>query len=276
MRILVTGYKGLVGSHVYKSLRSDHEVLGLEKHETLSKWIEQLKFRTSWNFVYDAIVHIGAISSNQYQDADIFMWNALATKLLAERVTKPDRRIPYFIYFSSSIVRATEKQLDDRTFYGWSKYMGEHYVMDTYERCDSKNWCILCPTVIWGDEKGFPGQKSIPYRLANHTLEYLLEDYSRDYVHVDDVVSAVRYCLEHRVNGTYDLRSGKDTSNQEIATYSDWKGYQMIDDPSEMGYNQVTRHVKPNNPTLPGWGAEVDLAEAIQQLEREYQKRGQY
>ena len=271
MRILITGHEGFVGSHAYKSLRQSHQVLCLDRADTFKEWIDMMHYKTSYAFDYDVVIHAGAISDNQYKDADIFLWNALATKMLAERVRHLDGTMPYFIYLSSSIVRATETNLADRTFYGWTKYMGEDYVKQVYKDNGSDDYCILCPSVIWGYEDGYlKSSTSIPFRLATHTLEYLIKDYSRDYIHVDDAVNAIHHCIANRVRGKYDVRSGITTSNKEIADYSSWKGYQMIDDPLQMGYNQITRHVKFGNEILPGWEPTMKLSSGIRELERKY------
>ena len=121
MRILITGHEGFVGSHAYKALRQDHQVLVFDKDTSFAKWIDMMNYKTSYAFDYDVIIHTGAISDNQYNGGDIFLWNALATKLLAEQVRRVDGTMPYFIYFSSAAIRATENNLADRTFYSWSK-----------------------------------------------------------------------------------------------------------------------------------------------------------
>ena len=274
MKILITGNGGLVGHAAYKRFRAEHQVLCLEKNGSFADWIYDLKYKTSWAFNYDVVLHLGAISANQYPGADIFLWNSVATKLLAEHVRNPNGTIPYFIFFSSTIVKATEKDLSNRTNYGWSKWMAENYLREVYRDRGSADYCILCPTVIWGEgERWKYAGKSIPYQLATHTLEYLLKDYSRDYIHVDDVIDAIEHCIENRVVGKYELSSGKTISNKEIAEYTDWKGYQFIDDPLQMGYNQITRHVKSCDQRLPDWEPSTKLSVALRKLEREYQNK---
>lgn len=271
IRILLTGNAGFVGHHVYKALRDDYQIVSLEKQNSFSYWIEELKHKARYN--YDVVLHIGAISNNQYTGNDIYLWNTVATKLLAEHAHTVTGAKPYFIYFSSTIVKATENDLANRTNYGWSKWMAEDYLRAVYLNNQSTDYCILCPTVMWGDERWKPGSKSIPYQLATHTLEYLLKDYSRDYIHVNDVVNAIEHCIVNKPTGKYDLRSGKTISNKEIAEYTSWKGYQMIDDPYQMGYNQITRHVTLTDKRLPGWEPSTELSVALRELERQYQAK---
>ena len=273
MRILITGHDGFVGGAAYKRLRADHQILCLDRDGSFADWISGLKYKTSWAFNYDVVLHIGGISANQYPGSDIFLWNAVATKLLAEHVHTPNGTIPYFVYFSSAIVKATENDLANRTNYGWSKWMAENYLREVYKERGSDDYCILCPTVIWGDERWKSAAKSIPYQLATHTLGYLLKDYSRDYIHVDDVMSAIEHCIEHRVTGKYELSSGKTISNKEISGYTSWRGYQMIDDSLQMGYNQITRHVTSRGERLPNWESSTKLSVALRQLEHECQNK---
>ena len=93
----------------------------MDKAISFDKWVDIMYYKTSYPFDYDVVLHIGAISHNQYKGADIFLWNALATKMLAKRVRHPDGTMPCFIYFSSAIVKVTENDLSDRMYYGWSK-----------------------------------------------------------------------------------------------------------------------------------------------------------
>ena len=65
---------------------------------------------------------------------------------------------------------------------------------------------ILRPGVMWGNEaRKNPRYRSVPYRLAAHELEFLLRNWGRNYVHVDDVAEAVKGCLKYKHKGTYSM-----------------------------------------------------------------------
>ena len=268
MRILVTGHEGFVGRRVYECFRKMDEVVGLEASESFHEWIDKMHEVTADPF--DVVLHIGAISDNQSDRPDIFLWNALGTELLAESVMSVNA--PYFVYFSSSMVRGTSgAQLNNRTNYGWSKLMGENYLIDTYRKVDSLEHCILCPGVMWGDEGGAPGRRSVPYRLATHMLTGMFRGWSRDYVHVDDVVRALQVCVKRRTVGVYDLMSGKDTVNEDMAKMVEWDGFEWLDDPDSHGFKQYSEHVSSCNKRVPFWTPTVKLEEELPRLERLYE-----
>ena len=216
---------------------------------------------------FDAVIHIGAMKDNQSASADIFLWNAYATKLLAEQVSNSQQRPPYFIFFSSSMVQGTAHDLDNRSPYGWSKQMAESYLVDTYEKRDSDGWCILCPSVIWGDEREFGYRGSIPFRLASHDLEFLLTRWWRDYVHVADIVDAVKICLDRKPNGFYDIMTGSPISNMRIREMIGWRDYKLVDDVPEGAMKWVVPRIDQFYDILPGWTPTVDIEKALPELE---------
>ena len=64
MKILLTGNKGFVGSHIQASLENDgHEIVGLEVHPTFREWYDKMISVTDSSI--DAIVHAGAMPYNQ-------------------------------------------------------------------------------------------------------------------------------------------------------------------------------------------------------------------
>ena len=187
MRILIAGHEGFVGRNLKEALENNHKIFTLEKSESFDVWKDKVQAVVSEPV--DVIVHSGAISSTQYQRPDIFLWNAQATKYLFEKSILKSNS-PYFIFFSTFLVAEAEKDSHQVSYYTWSKLLAEQYIKNN--EWDARNWCILRPCVMWGDESGCIGDRSIPYLLASGELEYLYSDWGRDYVHITDVVEAVQ------------------------------------------------------------------------------------
>ena len=293
MRIVLTGDKGFVGVHIRKELEVTHEVVGLEATEQFQDWYDNMNAVMDTDI--DAVIHIGAISNNQCQDPDIYLWNSYATYLLAQRVrqksvppmdpdssgqavckqARPGMDGPYrdrgklampFIFFSSFLVGSTMDDWSMRTPYTWSKAQAEDFVRDCLPHAT-----ILRPCVMWGNEaKKVSTNGTVPYRLASHDLEYMFSNWVRKYVHVSDVVEAVKLCLYNRPQGTFDLAPDRSWTNQELAELVEWKNYQWIDNPQAVGLKHISTHVNRDElPTPPGWTPKVLMEEELPRLERE-------
>ena len=256
-----------MGSHVQSALEVDgHEVVGLEAKPLFGDWSDEMY--AVMETPIDAVVHAGAISSNQSQDPNIGLWNGHATFLLVQRVRQKMYSmspIPLVFFFSFVV----EDDIRRRTPYGWSKAMGEAYVHAYLPHAS-----ILRPSVIWGDERvrKSTGHGSLAYRLASHDLQYLIKDWLRYYIHVSDVVRAVITCLEDRCRGTFSLADAIPFTNKELADLISWKGYEWIDDPVEAGLMHYrTTHARSSHKSawIPNWEPQVDLREELPRLEQE-------
>lgn len=262
MRILLTGHKGFVGSHVQRALEADgNEVVGLEATSTFQAWHDEMD--VIMNTRIDATIHLGAISNNQYNDPDIFLWNSYATFLLAQRARRKPAQIP-FIFFSSFLVGNTMRDWEVRTPYTWSKAQAEDFVQVCLPHAT-----ILRPGVMWGNEQNKAGGNgSVPWRLANHSLEYMFRNWQRKYVHVDDVVKAVKLCLEDRPKGIFDLAPAHLHTNEQLADLVEWDGFEWIEDPQEVGHKFISSHENRDElPTPPGWEPKVAIEDALPRLE---------
>ena len=272
MRVLLTGDQGFVGSEIRKELETTHKVVGLEATEQFRDWYKDMN--AAMDTEVDAVVHVGAISNNQCQDPNIYLWNSYATFLLAQRARQKsvprvsDMSPMPFIFFSSFLVGSTMDDWSTRTPYTWSKVQAEDFV-----RVCLPHATILRPCVMWGDEaKKVSTNGTVPYRLASHDLECMFRNWTRKYVHVTDVVAAVKLCLETRPQGTFDLAPDRVWTNQQLAELVEWKDYQWIDNPQQV-IKYASSHVnKDELPRPPGWTPKVLMEEELPRLERELNK----
>ncbi len=263
MKILVTGHKGYVGSNVYAKLGETHVMRGLEICDDFDAWMRQMREAVMWA---DAIVHIGAISENQSQRQDIALWNTHATYLLVREfaIHGMGRYNMPFIYFSSYHVEASQDDKTSRTAYTWSKALAEEYIRDNYSFAT-----ILRPGVMWGrEDKKRPQARSVPYMLATHTIKYLFRNWTRNYVHIDDVIRAIELCLTYRLPGTFRLFDPEPWTNEMLAELIEWDEYEWKN-PEEV-LSHVSPHiVKPLSLPLPNWKPTVDMRKEFPRLERE-------
>ena len=262
MRILLTGDKGFVGSHLRKALTAEsHDVVGLEAKPTFQEWYDDMN--VVMGTALEAVVHVGGIADNQYTDSDIYLWNSYASFLLAENCKKFS--IP-LIFFSSFLVESTKSDWDARTPYSWSKSVAEEMVRTVVPEAT-----ILRPGIMWGDEKRKnPSSYSIPYRLATHTLKYLFTNWLRGYVNVADVVRAIQICLYEKPSGTFSMVA-EYLSNEELAACIEWTRYKWVNDPQSVGFKFVSTHATDEGSIqqmVPFWKPTKKMEEELPRLER--------
>lgn len=248
--ILVTGHKGFVGSNLVRSL-DPKEVKLLEKLDTYFDWCTHL-FALMTSIEFDTVIHCGAISDNQYKDADILDWNTRCTRTIAEMC---GRQGVHLIYLSSQTARSPQ------TLYGYSKHLSELFI----HQISGLNACIFQPFNIWGEDESMKPVhcQSLPYRLAANNLE-ILWDTNRDYVHVDDVVSAINIARNNRIFGTYHLGTTQTTSSHDLAKAVEYDGYEVQETPLHI--ENYTCAVPAD--LLPGWKHYIsDIANRIHNLE---------
>ena len=134
-----------------------------------------------------------------YEDEDIFYWNYQTTTQVADVCARHDTRLMFF----SSCQAITPISL-----YGWSKRCASDYVEKVVE-----NYCILRPFIVYGDEYGRSSKLSAVAKLIRGELSVVFEPWERDWIHVRDVVRAVRHIvLNEKIKGIYDIGTGEGIS----------------------------------------------------------------
>ena len=263
MKILLTGSKGFVGSHLYKVLEKEHDIVGLEAKLLFRNWYDEMCQVIDPSL--DAVVHVGAISNNQFTGADIYLWNTYATYLIAEHVKRMDTKPIQFIFFSSFLVGATANDWSKRTPYSWSKAQSESY-LNTY----LSDAAILRPCVMWGDESNKKATLgSVPWRLASHSLEYLIRNWKRKYVHINDVVDAVKICLRDNLKGAFDVAPDEFHTSEALAELIRWDGYKWTDNPlKDLGMNFISSHTNADLVSkIPKWEPKIRIEDELPRLE---------
>jgi len=137
MKILLTGYKGLIGSKIYERLKLFHEVTGVEKNQ----FVDFIKMSDG---DFDMIIHAGAncIIRDTIKEPELAMQNIDSSYLIMEFARRND--IKKVIVFSSSRV-----EYDNMNPYTVSKRFVEN-ITQSYNECYGIDYMIIRPETVWG------------------------------------------------------------------------------------------------------------------------------
>jgi len=221
MKILVTGYKGFIGSHVYDYLVEEgHDVAGYDWDESYGclPYVRDL----------DWVIHLGAISSTTETDVSkVFAHNydfsiKLYNECCAYGVSMQ--------YASSASVYGDLKSFSEdsdcrpMSAYAWSKYMFDRYV-HSIDVCRN----ITCQGFryfnVYGTNEEHKGdQASVFTKFKNQAIQdgkikvfENSQNYKRDFVCVDDIVQVHKQMLWKKDRGVFNVGSGTATSFQKVA-----------------------------------------------------------
>ena len=259
-KICVTGNEGFIGSAVSKELeKRGYEVIGLEK------WIYQ---RPRWQdrlHEYlvdkqpDAVFHIGACSDTQNTNvSEMMVLNAESTFIIADWCQF--KKIP-LIYSSSASVYGNNNSPE--TLYAWSKYLGQQFVI----KC---NGLALRYYNVYGMDESHKGNMaSVIYQsfLKNRrgekiTLFPLMP--MRDFVYINDVVSANLYALENYDSlrgGWYDVGTSNASTFEDLMAIMDLKYIYLPENNIPNFYQNFTQ--ADERKFMKGWKPEYDLNRGV-------------
>ena len=216
MKILLTGYKGFIGSNMYNAIKDMHEVVGYDWGDP---YVDIKEF--------DWVIHMGAISSTTETDVEKIMHQnfdfsvALYNECCENNVN--------FQFSSSASVYGIKKEftenspVDPRTPYAWSKYMFERYV--NLHRPQNSLVQIFRYFNVYGPNEDHKGSQASPFHQFHKQFEEkgqvtLFENsdkYQRDFIHVDDVIDLQYRFLSVPESGVFNVGLGKTLSFYDVA-----------------------------------------------------------
>jgi nucleoside-diphosphate-sugar epimerase len=186
MHILLTGYKGYIGSHLLKRLKKKNSVVGIDLQDGDN--LIDCEFKEE----FDLIIHLAGksgVRESIKDPAGYWINNVEVTKRLFARY--PETRI---MYASSS--SAYEPDLNP---YAASKYIIEEAAERYVDTLGMRFHTVY-------DHQ--PRQGMFLQRLIDGELEYVTNHY-RDFVHIEDLCDAIELLIKSRYSGTVDIGSGK-------------------------------------------------------------------
>jgi ADP-L-glycero-D-manno-heptose 6-epimerase len=218
MNILLTGYKGFIGSYMLTALEAaGHHVSTYEWGEVLPSVIEQ-----------DWVIHIGAISSTTERDVDkVLRQNYDFTRHLYNACKTYGVNFQFAssasIYGLTSTFRE-DALVDPRTPYAFSKYLAERYIQEHPMGATTQ---IFRYFNVYGPEgEDHKGDQASPYykftKQAKLSGKIRAFDnsgsYCRDFIHVSNVVATHLKFLDVKESGLWNLGTGKAKSFLDVAS----------------------------------------------------------
>ena len=178
--ILITGYKGFIGTHLYNNLIKNYNVVGIDKKDKLP----------DQNF--DLVIHLAGLSGvrESWKNPIAYFKNNI---FLSWKVFKKYKRV---IYASSST--AAEPW---RNPYAFSKYM--------VEKIAPYNSLGVRFTTVYG-----PSSRKNMFisKIIDNTLKYVNVDCRRDFIHIYDVLEFFYIVMKYRLNGIVNVGTGESVS----------------------------------------------------------------
>jgi ADP-L-glycero-D-manno-heptose 6-epimerase len=197
MNILITGTKGFIGRNLKKEL-SEHNIFTFEESDLDGDWKTQLT--NTFSNSLDVVFHVGACSDTLEQRVNYMMLlNYEVTKFITDLCN--NYMVP-LIYSSSAANYGINEQYPSN-LYGWSKYVGEGYVI-------SNNGIGLRYFNVYGPGEEDKGKmSSVAYQMHlkhknGEEIKLFPKKPKRDFVYIKDIISANIFALEN-----YDKLSGK-------------------------------------------------------------------
>ena len=198
MNILLTGSEGFIGKNLQSFLKDNHHLICLDKKTGNDLLTCDLDYDV------DLVIHLAGLSGvRDSLDNPVDYWtnNVVATY----RIFKQFDKGPKILYASSST--AYEPW---RNPYAMSK----HYM----ETIAPHNALAMRFTTVYGP--GAREQMLIPKILKND-VDYINVDHSRDFIHIDDILSAIGCLIINKVRKlkVLDIGTGKSNTLSDIFSH---------------------------------------------------------
>jgi ADP-L-glycero-D-manno-heptose 6-epimerase len=217
MKILLTGYKGFIGSHMFRALEAHgHHVSVYDRGEILPSVMEQ-----------DWVIHMGAISSTTERNIEkVMQQNVDFTQQLYQACHTFGVNFQYAssasVYGLVSTFRE-DAELDPRTPYAWSKYLTERYIQ---RHPMGPRAQIFRYFNVYGPEgEEHKGSQASPYaqfkRQAKETGRIQVfegsDRFLRDFVPVSKIVDTHLKFLTVKESGIWNVGTGQPRSFMAVA-----------------------------------------------------------
>lgn len=217
MKILLTGHRGFIGSHLKEVLQKDHSL-------SLYDWGDSIQHVQG----YDWVIHIGGISSTTERDVEKVMHQNVDFSI--ELYEQCRYHGVNFQFASSASVYGLgadfreDAAVDPRTPYAWSKYLVERHI----QRVPPKDMLAQCFRYfnVYGPEgEEHKGAQASPFmqfkKQAEQTGSVKVFDVEahRDFVHVSQVVDTHIKFFNVAQSGVFNVGTGTTKTFRQVAQF---------------------------------------------------------
>lgn len=225
MNILISGYKGFIGSHLFPVLQTDHRVHGIDILDKMSIFDDVFELEVK---KADIVYHLAALTSvsqsfKHYEK--VFTANVLGTARVAYLCAKYKKKL---IYPSSAAIYHS-----DLSPYAYSKYLAEEIVKGIMHATPV---VILRLFNVFGSNMN-ARSGSIMYNFLHNDkiIVYGDGEQIRDFINIDDVVLIMKQALKSSWNGhIMDVGTGYAYSINYIAgLFAHFKGKKLMYEPPQ-------------------------------------------
>lgn len=204
MRVLVTGWDGLLGTSLVRLLQERHEVVGIGVADGEISDVSFVRSRLE-AFDPDAVVHLAAmtaVDACEGEEADAFRINAEGSRVVAAEAERSNASV---LALSTDYVfdgkKATPYGEEDPprplSVYGRSKLAGEEAV-----RAAATRWAVVRSAWLFG-----PGGRNFVSTvldlLASRPVVHVVRDQVGSPTYSLDLAKALVTLVERRARGTY-------------------------------------------------------------------------
>ena len=193
MKILVTGHKGSIGSYVFNHLKTiGHQVSGIDFPDDI------VDFEGG---DYDVIIHLAAFAAlrDSFENPDRFWENNVVKSIpIFEFCKKKDVRL---LYASSAGA------------HGWwhNPYAITKKVNEIQAPPNSVGMRFFN---VWAEKVS---RSDMLYRMLEEKTATYLTRHKRDWIHVNDIVTAIATLIPSSYNGVLDVGTGNPVSVIDLA-----------------------------------------------------------
>ena len=277
--ILLTGYKGFIGKRLYQVLADKgYNVFGFDKGCSIQEIKEFIQSSPITLRSQITIVHQGAITDTLFKDnSEMMRNNYLFSKELFDLALKEEVNV---VYASSAAVYGDGDKKYPINVYGWSKYASELYGIREFSNHSLILSSFMTPRFValryfnvFGPGEEHKGRMaSIAYQaMVRGEMDLFPKKPKRDFVYIDDIVSANVHAIEN-INvktGYYEVGSGKSHTFEYVCECLDIPFVITNEDRIPKGYQFKTQ----SNPDkwMPGWKPKCNLKESLESYKKYFQ-----
>jgi GDP-L-fucose synthase len=293
MKVFVAGGSGLVGSSVIRSVPPEHEVLHKERREldlTDRQALERYLRKNQVQAIIMAAAKVGGILANSKHQLEFLLQNLKIQNAVFE--ASMNIGIENLIFLGSSCIypQLAEQPIKETSIlsgkleptnegYALAKIAGVRLCRAIADE-SGFNYFSLMPTNLYGPNDNFDMENShVPAALMRRFYEAKLTNAQsvkiwgtgnpkREFMHVDDLASAIWYFLKRKPKGELiNIGTGSDLSIAEFAKLISqavgFKGQIEFDTSKPDGSPRKLLDI--NKARSLGWTSQIELTQGLEQ-----------